>query len=145
MAENYKWIFTNKLVKRLSDGAVIPNDSANKDWLDFQAWLAVPNTPQAADPPLTAAQITADQRAGALAMLDDAGSYSKKDRAFLLVLIDELNILRVRFNDLAIDVAAATSLADLKTRWAAHASLAARDITQVKPAIQNKLNTGAAD
>lgn len=38
-------------VQRLADGAFIPNDRRNMDWLDYQAWLMAGNTPQAADPP----------------------------------------------------------------------------------------------
>ncbi len=32
-------------VQRASDGAWIPPDTGNRDWQDYQIWLAVPNTP----------------------------------------------------------------------------------------------------
>jgi hypothetical protein len=44
MAE-YQWHITDEIVKRIADGAFIPNHPGNVDWVAFQAWLALGNTP----------------------------------------------------------------------------------------------------
>lgn len=48
------------IVLRTSDGASIPADANNRDWIDYQAWLAAGNTPdpyQTADEILAAAKL----------------------------------------------------------------------------------------
>jgi hypothetical protein len=69
-------------------------------------------------------------------------------RALVLTLLDEVNLLRQRLADQDAAVAAATSLADLKTRWAAVASadpVPQRTAAQAKSAVANKIQSGSAD
>lgn len=101
----------------------------------------------ASTPPiLTPTEILVAERSSATQELN-VGTFpaTKLQRAVLLVALDEINLLRQRDRDRSIDVAAATSLADLKTRWAARPSLADRTITQFKNAVQTKINSGASD
>lgn len=44
----YKLIKTGVL--RLKDQAIIPDSLENRDWREYQEWLAAGNTPQPADP-----------------------------------------------------------------------------------------------
>lgn len=37
-------------VKRLADGANIPNDTGNRDWVEYLAWVAGGGIPQPDDP-----------------------------------------------------------------------------------------------
>jgi hypothetical protein len=45
----YKLIKDIKSVQRLSDGAFIPFDPANTDFVEYQKWLADGNTPLPAE------------------------------------------------------------------------------------------------
>lgn len=36
------------VISRTSDGAMIPRDSGNRDWVVYQAWLLQGNTPDPA-------------------------------------------------------------------------------------------------
>jgi|TARA_B100000965_G_scaffold381093_1_gene378212 hypothetical protein len=37
------------VIKRISDGAVIPFDEENADYIEYKTWIDAGNTPQAAD------------------------------------------------------------------------------------------------
>lgn len=66
-------------------------------------------------------------------------------RAIVLLVLDEINTLRTRDRDRSADVAAATSLTNLQTRWALRSSLADRTPAQARTAIFNKIDSGSAD
>ncbi len=45
MAE-YRLTATESSVIRIADKAIIPNDTGNRDWVEYQKWLAAGNTPE---------------------------------------------------------------------------------------------------
>ncbi len=83
-------------------------------------------------------------RTAAKAML---GSFSapaaKALRGMGVVQVDEINLLRDWIMDFKAAVAAATTLADLKTRVANLANLPDRTITQYKSAVLSQIDGGA--
>ena len=44
----YKLLDTSDMVFCYEGNKFIPNDPYNKDWIAYQAWLALGNTPEAA-------------------------------------------------------------------------------------------------
>jgi len=44
-----RYKFTEDGVQRLEDGAFIPTDPLNPDWIEYQAWLTAGNVPLPAD------------------------------------------------------------------------------------------------
>jgi hypothetical protein len=45
----YQLLSDTDCVLRTDDSAVIPPDPANRDWQEYQAWLALGNTPDPAE------------------------------------------------------------------------------------------------
>lgn len=137
---------SDKIIIRVGDNASIPLIDGNSDYDEYKKWVKDGNSPLPADPILTSVEITNLQRSTAIEQIAiDPNAPSKALRAILLVIMDELNILRQRENDRSADIAAATSLADLKTRWATRPLLSDRVGTQIKTAVQNKINSGVSD
>jgi hypothetical protein len=48
---DYQLTATDSIVIRTADGASIPNDPANRDWVEYQNWLALGNVPDPYLPP----------------------------------------------------------------------------------------------
>lgn len=95
-------------------------------------------------PDLAAAK-TAKLRTFAKDLLDDPDAVSILLRALALVILDENNTLRQWVTSFKAATAAATTLADLKTRVAALANLPDRTKAQIMPAIRSKIDGGTAD
>lgn len=92
-----------------------------------------------------AAALQATNRSGADTITNAATIEGVELRAFVGVLVDELNILRQWTRDFKTEVAAATSLANLQARVATLATLNDRTLAQAKTAYQNKISSGSAD
>ncbi|KKL58233.1 hypothetical protein LCGC14_2227410 [marine sediment metagenome] len=61
-------------VTRLADGADIPFAPANRDWREYQKWIADGNTPLPADPPPVPPIDPDDELDAALAALEGTGA-----------------------------------------------------------------------
>lgn len=82
-------------------------------------------------------QLDADQ---AIDLFLTHPQFRKLMTAYSDIIKDELNNVRQWITDFKADVAAATNLADLKTRVAANPDLADRTLSQLKTAIQNRIS-----
>ena len=84
-------------------------------------------------------------RTGAKAQLTGFSDSPLYQRAFADILKDEINILRGWTVSFKAEVAAATNLADLKTRVATLPTLNDRTLSQLKTAITNRIDDGGVD
>jgi len=130
------------------------------DWKKLVASLSTAGVPPGVTPPppwtvegsqvrrsngtlWTPATWGAETVSEAVAHYDRFDETGRITRAIVLVLIDELNILRQWIAAFKVQVAAATTLADLKTRVAGLPATPDRTGPQAKTSIVNKLNSGA--
>lgn len=138
-----------ELTDQLVD-AGLPVDGLRSD--GSIVWQGAPTPAQeSAAAAIVAAFVPADadvlslRRLARAALLAETGVLVQALRGVALAAMDEVNVLRQRDRDRAADVAAATSLADLKTRWAARAALADRTPAQVRAAVADRAGTTDAD
>lgn len=91
-------------------------------------------------PALEAADEMAKTKTTVKLFLDDGDRRNLLSRAIAELIVDELNIIRGWTVSFKAEVAAATTLADLKTRVATLSSLSDRTKAQVLTAIKNKVD-----
>lgn len=91
------------------------------------------------------ADLIAAYRAKAKELLDAQAEQLALLRATVLTSLDEVNLLRQWITDFKTQVAAATNLADLKTRVAGLSNMPQRTAQQARDAIKGKIDTGDAD
>ena len=92
-----------------------------------------------------AAALDANVRAGAKQQLVGFSSNPVLLRALADVIKDEINVLRGNWVSYQAEVAAATNLANLQTRVAAMPSLPDRNLTQLRNAIDARVDDGTID
>ena len=92
-----------------------------------------------------AAALLAGQRSEGVSILNTAEGIGKLQRCIADIMKDEINIVRQWTVSFKIEVAAASTLADLKTRVATLPTLNDRTLAQLKTLIINKLNAGTND
>lgn len=122
--------------------AELPSDhTLSHAWIDNGTTVAL-------DPALlaenTASALLSLQDAAVLLATDPA-AIMKAIRGLMLVMMDEINILRTRDRDRSADVAGAATLAALKTAWSARSSLTNRTAAQIKPALAARIRTPDAE
>jgi hypothetical protein len=92
-----------------------------------------------------AARVTAAARQSAKDALIQDAPLDKLIKAVLFAIEDETNLHATRFNTLLTAIDNATTLANLKTAVLAINDLPIRTRTQIKTAVENKLDAGLAD
>jgi len=158
LSEAIAVLYPNAVIGSLSpaqggtaDVVLAGNGSGDSSILYWNAALG-PQPTQAQLDAVTQAQVDAakavKRRAAASAIFGRDDGDGQILRAVVLTLVDEVNLLRQRLAAQDAVVAAATSLANLKSDWATMASarpVPDRTPVQAKNAIAAKLNSGGAD
>lgn len=92
-----------------------------------------------------ALSVTLSVRTAGKDLLDSQSDAGIILRSVLDICLDEINALRGWITDYKADVAAATSLADLKTRVAANPDLPNRTLVQLRNAVKSRIDSGSLD
>lgn len=135
---NVEWFVVTR-----GDGVAVRIDTANGQAPTQAAQDAILNADVSA--PAVTAREAVRLRTFATAAFQAIQNDAIRDRAIVLVAIDEINILRDWITQFKSQVALASSLADLKTRVAALPNVPQRTATQAKTAVASKIDAGGAD
>ena len=100
----YKLIANSESVLRTTDGAFIPADGGNRDYREYQEWLAAGNTPEPADQPAPANPLDAAEEhiashfttARLLQMKDWRDTFPEDDAPMLEAVYDWLNEITIQ-------------------------------------------------
>ena len=132
------------LLTTVESGAVMASQADRPAlWANFLAWVAGGGAPAAYEAPPSLN--TMQRNEAIMAITSGISAHDKSLRCALALILDELNDLRKRDRDRAEDVAAAATLAALKTAWAARSTLADRTLAQAKTAFDSKIDGGTLD
>jgi hypothetical protein len=125
---------------RFRDGAVVRlSDAEREEILDAEAAEAEQRETDAAAAAAQREAAEAAQAAALLALESELDNAERITKGLALTILDALNRLSARIREGDAAVAAATSLADLKTRTAALSAVPARTAEQLKAAIKAKV------
>lgn len=125
-----------------ADGVRVRVDTANG--APNAAAVAAVNNFDLSAPGVAAKTVTRTQ-ADAKSLAVDPDADYRLLRALMLLMMDELNILRTRVRAMDAAVAGAATLAALKTAWAALNPMPDRTASQIKPALLARVDTPEAD
>lgn len=81
MAQPYQLVAGSDTVLRVLDQAFIPNDPANRDRADYEAWLAEGNAPDPAPPPSQAGVIAQSAQSLQLSDAKQLAAQGRTDEA----------------------------------------------------------------
>lgn len=123
-------------------GAVVTRVQMGAYWVD---WWGTQPTQVEIDDRMNqpAAQLLAEAKADAKALFDELDAIFRLHRAEVGLMVDEITLLRARLRAQDAAIAAATNLADLKSRWATLAAaqpMPDRNDAQARTALRNRID-----